>query len=72
MRFNLKSLNENIIFKILFILILVIAIGVRIISWPNAISQVNVDEAMTAVNAKAIAENGVDMNGTSFPVYLEA
>ncbi len=72
MGFNLKGLNENIVFKILFILILVIAIGVRIISWPNAISQVNVDEAMTAVNAKTIAENGVDMYGTSFPVYLEA
>ena len=66
------NLTENKINKILFILILAIAIGVRVISWPTAISQINVDEAMTAINAKTMAENGVDIYGTSFPVYLEA
>ncbi len=66
------NLNEDKINKILFILILVIAIGVRVIAWPTAISQINVDEAMTAINAKTMAENGVDIYGTSFPVYLEA
>ena len=69
MKFNLNEIKVN---RILFILILLIAIGVRIIAWPNAISQINVDEAMTAINAKTIAENGVDIYGTSFPVYLEA
>lgn len=58
--------------RILFALILIIAIAVRIWGWPTMISQVNVDEAMTAINAKAIAETGKDMYGTSFPVYLEA
>lgn len=72
MKFKLKKLDENVIYKILFILILAIAIGVRIVQWPYAISQVNIDEAMTAINAKTIADSGVDMYGTSFPVYLEA
>lgn len=69
---NLIKLDENIICKILFVLILAIAIGVKLISWPCAISQVNIDEAMTAINAKSIADSGVDIYGTSFPVYLEA
>lgn len=66
------NLNEKKIHYILFALILVIAFVVRLISWPTGISQINVDEAMTALNAKTIAENGVDIYGTSFPVYLEA
>ena len=66
------NLDENKIHKILFIIILLVAIGVRIYSWPYGISQVNVDEAMTAINAKYMADSGVDMYGTSFPVYLEA
>ncbi len=66
------NLEENTVYKILFVLILIVAIGVRIYSWPYGISQVNIDEAMTAINAKAMADGGVDMFGTSFPVYLEA
>ena len=66
------NLDENKIHKILFIIILLVAIGVRVYSWPYGISQVNVDEAMTAINAKYMADSGVDMYGTSFPVYLEA
>ena len=58
--------------RILFALILIIAIAVRIWGWPTMISQVNVDEAMTAINAKAIAETGKDMYETGFPVYLAA
>ena len=34
--------------------------------------ELNVDEAMTALNAKTIAETGKDLTGVSFPVYLEA
>lgn len=66
------NLNEKKIHYLLFVLILIIAISVRLISWPYGISQINVDEAMTALNAKTISENGVDIYGTSFPVYLEA
>ena len=68
---KLELIQENKT-KILFAVILIVAIAVRILGWPTMISQVNVDEAMTAINAKAIAETGKDMYGTSFPVYLEA
>lgn len=58
--------------KLIFVLIIIVAIFIRMFQWPMAISQVNCDEAMTAVNALAIAETGADTHGTSFPVYLEA
>lgn len=66
------NIEENKLHIILFILILLVAIGTRMFAWPYGISQVNVDEAMTAINSKALADGGVDMYGTSFPVYLEA
>ena len=69
MKFNLNEKKKN---TILFAFILILAIGIRLISWPNAISQINIDEAMTAFNANCIATSGTDMYGTSFPVYLEA
>lgn len=53
-------------------LIILIAILLRIYMWPNALTEVNCDEAMTAINAKSIAESGKDIYGTSFPVYFEA
>jgi len=65
---EIKINKENII----VILIFIIAIISRIYSWPNAIEGINCDEAMTAINAKAIAETGKDMYGTSLPVYFEA
>lgn len=58
--------------KIIIIAIFIIAIFSRIFLWPNTINDVNCDEAMTAINAKAIAETGKDMYGTSYPVYFEA
>lgn len=58
--------------KLIFILILLIAVFIRLFQWPTAISQVNCDEAMTAINALSIANEGTDIYGTSFPVYLEA
>ena len=58
--------------KIIFAIIMLIAVVVRIYLWPKAISQINCDEAMTAVNALSISETGKDTYGTSFPVYLEA
>lgn len=58
--------------KIIFTIILIVGILIRIFEWPTAISQVNCDEAMTAINANAIAQTGSDIYGTTFPVYLEA
>lgn len=69
MKFNLNEKKKD---TILFAFILILAISIRLISWPNAISQINIDEAMTAFNANCIATSGTDMYGTSFPVYLEA
>lgn len=56
---------------ILVILIFIFAIAIRIINYPNTISDINCDEAMTAINAKSIAETGQDIYGTSYPVYFE-
>ncbi len=58
--------------KLIFILIMMVAIGVRMYHWPTGITQLNCDEAMTAVNAMTMAERGTDMYGTTGPVYLEA
>lgn len=55
----------------LVILIFIFAIAIRVINYPNNISDINCDEAMTAINAKSIAETGKDIYGTSYPVYFE-
>lgn len=57
--------------QVVIILIFTIAIFSRIYLWPNTINEINCDEAMTAINAKAISETGKDMYGTSWPVYFE-
>lgn len=57
--------------KILFWIILIIGILVRIYHFPTALQEMNSDEIMTAVNAKSIADTGTDINGISFPVYLQ-
>ncbi len=58
-------------YKLLFIIIFLIAVITRIILWPTLL-EANIDEAMTAINASSIANTGKDMYGVSFPVYLEA
>lgn len=58
--------------KIIFWSIIIVAIIVRIAMWPNSFNEINCDEAMTAINAKAIADTGKDIYGTSFPVYFSA
>lgn len=58
-------------YKILFIIIFLIAVITRVILWPTLL-EANIDEAMTAINASSIANTGKDMYGVSFPVYLEA
>ncbi len=66
---NKIKLNKE---KIIIIIIFVVAIFSRLYLWPNTINDINCDEAMTALNAKAISEKGKDMYGTSMPVYFEA
>lgn len=64
--------NKETTKKVIILLIFAIAIIIRIIKWPLIMEEINCDEAMTAINAKAISETGCDMYGTSFPVYFEA
>ena len=56
--------------KIIFAILLIIGIIVRVWKFPEGIPEINIDEIMTAVNAKSIAETGKDILGQSFPVYL--
>lgn len=63
--------NNNKYLNIIFIVLIIIGIIVRIVDFPNAIKEMNCDEIMTVINAKAIAETGKEMNGISFPVYLQ-
>ena len=65
---KLKTINKKQL--IIFLVIMIIAILVRIYEFPNALKEVNSDEMMLAVNAKAIADTGKDINGISYPVYL--
>ncbi len=57
-------------YKILFIVVFLIAVITRVILWPTLL-EANIDEAMTAINASSITDTGKDMYGVSFPVYLE-
>lgn len=57
--------------RLLFLAIVLLAIVIRMVQWPTTINTVHFDEAMTAVNASAIAQDGKDMYGTSFPVFLK-
>ena len=63
--------NKKIIYTILIIFIFIVAITVRFLNWPNTIDDINCDEAMSAINAKSIAENGTDIYGTKYPIYFE-
>ena len=64
-----ETLKKNYV-TIMFIILIIIGIGVRVYKFPNAISEMNIDEIMTAVYAREIAETGKDLLGLSFPVYL--
>lgn len=63
----MKKLNSK---KIIFWVLILIGIAVRIYNFPHAIKEMNCDEIMTVVNAKAIADTGKELGGISFPVYL--
>lgn len=64
-----KIIKKNYV-TIIFIILIVIGIGVRVYKFPNTIPEMNIDEIMTAVYAREIAETGKDLLGLSFPVYL--
>ena len=57
--------------KYIIYVLLVVGILVRIYKFPNAISELNVDEIMTITQAKSIFEIGKTIEGISYPVYLE-
>lgn len=57
--------------KIIFVILIIIGIAVRVYNFPNAISELNVDEIITISNAKSIADTGKELTGISFPVYLQ-
>lgn len=59
------------IYITLVVIIFIIAIIIRFWNFPYQIGDINCDEAMSAINAKSIAENGTDMYGTTYPVYFE-
>lgn len=57
--------------KIIFIFFIVIGIVIRIYGFPNTIKEMNIDEIITAINAKLLSDTGKDMLGQSFPVYIQ-
>lgn len=66
-----KNIIEN-KYNILIVIIIMLGIIIRIVSWPNGIDDINCDEAMMAINARNIANTGSDVYGTRLPVYFEA
>lgn len=58
------------IYNILFIVLVIIILILKIINWPTTLQEMNCDEAMTAIDAKELAETGRDHNGIQNPVYL--
>lgn len=63
----MKNINKK---RIIFWILIIIGVLVRIYKFPYALTEINTDEIMTAVNAKTIQSEGTDINGISFPVYL--
>lgn len=74
LRTDLKSSGDysSLCYKIYFAVIFVIAIATRVWSFGNAPGGFFCDEAMAAVDAKAIAEYGTDHYGMKLPVYFQA
>lgn len=63
-----KEINKTIW---MIAVIMILAIVVRVINWPDGLA-INCDEAMTAIDARSIAETGKDIYGTKMPIYFEA
>lgn len=71
---DLKSGSHysNLYYKIFFAVVFFIAIITRLWSFGNAPGGFFCDEAMSAIDAKAIADYGTDHYGMKFPVYFQA
>lgn len=59
-------------FKPLFFVVLFLGLAVRLYQFGEVPCGIKEDEAMAAINAKALADYGTDIYGTSYPVFFEA
>lgn len=66
------ELKNDIVYYSLLSLFAIVAIFVRIYKFGQIPGGFNYDEAMSAVDSKAIAEYGTDRLGMKFPVYFQA
>ncbi len=68
----IQNHKQSIFFYSSLILFVMLALVVRLHDFGTYPADINCDEAMAAVEAMAIIENGTDQYGTSYPVYFEA
>ena len=66
-----RNINSKIYF-IVFAAAFVVGVGTRIYTFGQAPGGLFFDEAMAAIDGKAIADYGTDHYGMRFPVYFEA
>ena len=59
-------------YKIIFLVLIIIGILARIYNFPTAITEMNSDEIITAINAKSIIDTTKDLEGNTYPIYLQA
>lgn len=69
---RLQSISPLAWERILFILILIIAVIERLFLFGDVPGGLNQDEAYAGYNAWSLLEEGIDSCGDSFPVYFEA
>lgn len=69
---NIKLILKQYKYEFLFYILVVIGSLVRCISINSYPNGLNVDEASSAYEAFSILNYGIDRNGNSFPVFLEA
>ena len=67
----LQTHKQTLLFYCSLILFVIIALFVRLHDFGTYPADINCDEAMAAVEATALIENGTDQYGTSYPVYFE-
>lgn len=60
------------LYKLLFLLLAVLAVFIRVYRFGEVPGGINQDEAMAAVDAKALADYGTDRLGMKWPVHLTA
>lgn len=67
----MKETIKNNYVKILFIIIMIVGIIIRAYNFPKGIREINIDEVLTTLNAKSIADTGKDLDGQTFPTYIQ-